>query len=168
MCIRDRCVSNLEEVAHYNTWKRLHWSNEYRKGVAIPKQGGADVIVGSMAKDIATDSDGTILTSIKSRGFDAPYGVLGRESSEFAIDDDVDNADTTLGRQTAEETETSEAVSRQLGLTATSSPSFVIGLSQLIPFLIGVQLPLFAIRDCLLYTSPSPRDRTRSRMPSSA
>ena len=25
-----------------------------------------------------------------------------------------------------------------------------------------------AIRPCLLYTSPSPRDRTRSRMPSSA
>ena len=25
-----------------------------------------------------------------------------------------------------------------------------------------------AIGDCLLYTSPSPRDRTRSRMPSSA
>ena len=25
-----------------------------------------------------------------------------------------------------------------------------------------------AIRTCLLYTSPSPRDRTRSRMPSSA
>ena len=24
------------------------------------------------------------------------------------------------------------------------------------------------IHDCLLYTSPSPRDRTRSRMPSSA
>ena len=25
-----------------------------------------------------------------------------------------------------------------------------------------------SVRDCLLYTSPSPRDRTRSRMPSSA
>ena len=25
-----------------------------------------------------------------------------------------------------------------------------------------------AVDDCLLYTSPSPRDRTRSRMPSSA
>ena len=24
------------------------------------------------------------------------------------------------------------------------------------------------VKDCLLYTSPSPRDRTRSRMPSSA
>ena len=30
-------------------------------------------------------------------------------------------------------------------------------------FLVGLQ-----IKDCLLYTSPSPRDRTRSRMPSSA
>ena len=28
--------------------------------------------------------------------------------------------------------------------------------------------PLPLVKDCLLYTSPSPRDRTRSRMPSSA
>ena len=28
--------------------------------------------------------------------------------------------------------------------------------------------PIRQWRDCLLYTSPSPRDRTRSRMPSSA
>ena len=27
---------------------------------------------------------------------------------------------------------------------------------------------MVVVRDCLLYTSPSPRDRTRSRMPSSA
>ena len=34
----------------------------------------------------------------------------------------------------------------------------------------GVQLPSGTTdnRNCLLYTSPSPRDRTRSRMPSSA
>ena len=30
------------------------------------------------------------------------------------------------------------------------------------------QLVVFPIETCLLYTSPSPRDRTRSRMPSSA
>ena len=30
------------------------------------------------------------------------------------------------------------------------------------------ELPYEEIADCLLYTSPSPRDRTRSRMPSSA
>ena len=28
--------------------------------------------------------------------------------------------------------------------------------------------PVVAANSCLLYTSPSPRDRTRSRMPSSA
>ena len=42
--------------------------------------------------------------------------------------------------------------------------------------LIREQLPLYVVANrcgvhrstCLLYTSPSPRDRTRSRMPSSA
>ena len=33
---------------------------------------------------------------------------------------------------------------------------------------IGLSKGLYAYRGCLLYTSPSPRDRTRSRMPSSA
>ena len=40
-------------------------------------------------------------------------------------------------------------------------------------FVLAIMLSLLvfageAFRDCLLYTSPSPRDRTRSRMPSSA
>ena len=30
------------------------------------------------------------------------------------------------------------------------------------------QIKRFSLKTCLLYTSPSPRDRTRSRMPSSA
>ena len=34
------------------------------------------------------------------------------------------------------------------------------------PELVQVLEPMFS--NCLLYTSPSPRDRTRSRMPSSA
>ena len=32
----------------------------------------------------------------------------------------------------------------------------------------GLELGFELFNDCLLYTSPSPRDRTRSRMPSSA
>ena len=32
----------------------------------------------------------------------------------------------------------------------------------------GIRNPLASIRSCLLYTSPSPRDRQKSRMPSSA
>ena len=33
---------------------------------------------------------------------------------------------------------------------------------------ISVSIRSYLLRACLLYTSPSPRDRTRSRMPSSA
>ena len=31
-----------------------------------------------------------------------------------------------------------------------------------------IDFAVHSLKDCLLYTSPSPRDRTRSRMPSSA
>ena len=37
-------------------------------------------------------------------------------------------------------------------------------ITDLITGYMGMELPI----NCLLYTSPSPRDRTRSRMPSSA
>ena len=47
-----------------------------------------------------------------------------------------------------------------------TSPVSVVGAEE-IKFR-GVQQVEDLINNCLLYTSPSPRDRTRSRMPSSA
>ena len=44
----------------------------------------------------------------------------------------------------------------------------ITGYILLLPFLIISVLTISKQRSCLLYTSPSPRDRTRSRMPSSA
>ena len=41
-------------------------------------------------------------------------------------------------------------------------------LIQILNVVIAVSLALLLVNVCLLYTSPSPRDRTRSRMPSSA
>ena len=38
---------------------------------------------------------------------------------------------------------------------------------KLLPYECGI-IPTEEAKGCLLYTSPSPRDRTRSRMPSSA
>ena len=43
--------------------------------------------------------------------------------------------------------------------------------AQIAAHLTNAKIPVYAFdmsQDCLLYTSPSPRDRTRSRMPSSA
>ena len=42
------------------------------------------------------------------------------------------------------------------------------GLTQSLPLKFFASGPMFRYERCLLYTSPSPRDRTRSRMPSSA
>ena len=45
----------------------------------------------------------------------------------------------------------------------------VMGMPAVIFVVLGAAaLGLAAVNICLLYTSPSPRDRTRSRMPSSA
>ena len=43
-----------------------------------------------------------------------------------------------------------------------------LGFPHNTPIADGGQIQTSAYRACLLYTSPSPRDRTRSRMPSSA
>ena len=52
-----------------------------------------------------------------------------------------------------------------LALVVLPFPAFVDGRA----YSIARQIRLLGYRgDCLLYTSPSPRDRTRSRMPSSA
>ena len=55
----------------------------------------------------------------------------------------------------AELTQETLALTRRLFLQLVRRPSTLVA---------GVLQPLI----CLLYTSPSPRDRTRSRMPSSA
>jgi len=137
--IGGKRVSDLQDLAHYTTWKRLHFSNEYRKGIAMPKQAGNDVFMGSAARTIAPAS----ATSIRARGFGTPYGTIGRPSSEYA------NHITSLpiGTQTASAADTTDRAKRFITTDPDTTPAFTIGLSQLIPFLVGVQLPLFAIRE---------------------
>jgi hypothetical protein len=79
LTIGGREISDLREVGQYNTWKRHHYSNAYKEGVAIPHQSGNDVFVGSAGIPSATNT----ATDKRARGFSAPYGVIGRESSEY-------------------------------------------------------------------------------------
>ena len=53
------------------------------------------------------------------------------------------------------------AVSAQTSATSECSGDFVSEIE-------GIQLLVGSVTTCLLYTSPSPRDRQKSRMPSSA
>jgi len=138
--IGGKRISDLQDVAHYTTWERTHWSNEYRKGVAFPKQGGNDVFVGSASKTIAANS----ADAIRSRGFSAPYGTIGRVSSDYASNA---TAIANVGQQQSALTETKDRAKRLITTDETTTPTMSIGLSQLIPFLVGVQLPLFAIRE---------------------
>ena len=55
----------------------------------------------------------------------------------------------------------------QATATALQDKELLLGVEKLKALLHSVKYPR-VIMDCLLYTSPSPRDRTRSRMPSSA
>lgn len=135
--IGGRRVSDLQDVGHWATWKRLHMSNEYKKGIVQPKQAGNDVFVGSAARNISANN----AVAIKARGFNAPYGTLGRESSEFAID-------SATGVQSAAASDVSDSPSRRITADELTTPTMSVGLGQIIPLLSGgVQLPLFAIRE---------------------
>ena len=140
LTIGGRRVSNLDEVGQYITWTRLHYSNEYKKGVIIPKQGGNDVFVGSGSNQIAPVS----ATAINARGFAPPFGLLGREGTEFGYVES-DTATGTAGTQNASALPQLTKPSQQIKGDANLCPTFMVGLSQLIPFLRGVQLPLFSI-----------------------
>tara|TARA_Y100000114_G_scaffold60327_1_gene55288 strand:+ start:6208 stop:7743 length:1536 start_codon:yes stop_codon:yes gene_type:complete len=141
--IGGRRVSDLVQVGQYSTWKRLHFSNEYKKGIVQPKQGGNDVFVGSAARVIRATND---IVTQRTRGFGMPTGTLGRESSEFAVNDFDSSA--TYGTQQADQSDVADPPKRRITRDPNTTPSFAIGLGQLIPFLSGgVQIPLFAIRE---------------------
>ena len=139
LTIGGRRVSTLERVGHYSTWKRLHWSQEYKEGIAKSKQGGDDCFYGSASRVIEAIAPPS-LTKVNARGFASPYGQLGRRSNEYAK--------TPLdGTMNATETDRQTLLSRVITSDPTTSPDMACTISQFIPFLKGVQLPLFAIRE---------------------
>ena len=139
LTIGGREISDLRDVGHFNTWKRLHYSNEYRKGVAMPHQGGNDVLVGSAGLPSATNTP----TDKRARGFSPPYGVIGRESSEYGNSSLI--SDIAYGTQVVGQVNSFDKTKRRLTTDPATTPSFLIALSQMLPVLVGFQLPLFAI-----------------------
>ena len=142
LTIGGREISDLREVGQYNTWKRHHYSNAYKEGVAIPHQSGNDVFVGSAGIPSATNT----ATDKRARGFSAPYGVIGRESSEYGSNYNIStNTFNTWGQQNTRYTFSDDKAKRLIPWEPSRSPAQLIALAQLCPVLVGLQLPLFAI-----------------------
>ena len=132
--IGGRRVANLQDVGHYLTWKRLHYSNEYREGIAKPKMGGDDVFLGSQSSQYPPA---------------APFGTIGRPSNPMAQSAGAGNA-TTSSRFILKE-------------TSETTPEWVLSLSQLIPMMRGVMLPLFAISQEVSLTIEFATDELNTR-----
>ena len=84
--------------------------------------------------------------------FDRLKKLLGRASSPASFSDEDYDRWYELKRR---------------GLEYVLGPMYEMVSHGVIPFFLGGRLDIYFF-PCLLYTSPSPRDRTRSRMPSSA
>jgi len=133
--IGGRRVATLADVGHYLTWKRLHYSNEYREGIAKPKMGGDDVFLGSASSAYPPQ---------------APYGTIGRPSNPMAQSAAAGNADTSSRYKLKE--------------TSELTPEWVLSLSQLIPMMRGVMLPLFAISQEVSLTIEFQKDELNTRI----
>jgi len=140
LTIGGKEVCDVRDVNQYINWKRHHYSNEYKKGVAMVHQAGNDVYMGSAG--LVNSVDYTAREKA-ARGFLPPYGVIGRESSEYAFVDVTAGAAFATQSNTRVNTEDKEK--RLIPYQASRTPGMLISLAQIIPLLIGVQLPLFAI-----------------------
>ena len=141
LTIGGREVSDLRSVGHFSTWRRLHYSNEYKQGVAMPHQAGNDVYVGSAGSVI--NPYVTTASAKRQRGFDNPAGTIGRESSEYANNYNVSApAFNQLGNQVPALTNQLDKPKRLIPWQPSRAPGMLIALSQLFPVLNNFQLPI--------------------------
>tara|TARA_R110000824_G_scaffold21996_1_gene81210 strand:- start:5089 stop:6594 length:1506 start_codon:yes stop_codon:yes gene_type:complete len=136
--IGGRRVSSLNEVGHYLTFRRLHYSPDYKTQVMRPKQSGNDTFFGS----------GPAALPIQPSALDGGWGSIGRPpnshtSADVAGLNSVEAKRYLLG-PTADVGTTEMLVVDADQLTC--EVSINVG-QQLIPMLRGLQLPVFAIKE---------------------
>ena len=105
--------------------------------------GLSDMLRGESIPSFGPHSEGALLEGSKTHA-KTVMESLGVPTGRFERIDEIDSIEESLDSFTPPWVIKRDVLAGGKGVTVTSS------------------------RDCLLYTSPSPRDRTRSRMPSSA
>ena len=93
----------------------------------------------------------------------------GRQAKELALIDGLGGEEEAVAWLESERDIASDRKVVDYGIAEKSRLQALLDIVGLAPNDTGIlSSGLFAVYRCLLYTSPSPRDRTRSRMPSSA
>jgi endonuclease/exonuclease/phosphatase family metal-dependent hydrolase len=103
---------------------------------------------------------------------DAIAEVISNSKADFALLQEVENGTTrSFGQNQAKELSQKSGLKYYLFFKAIdfAGGDYGIAILSRFPADSSKSIRLYALEGgCLLYTSPSPRDRTRSRMPSSA
>lgn len=136
LTIGGKEICDTQDCNHFLNWKRHHYSNEYKKGVAMPHTAGNDVYLGSAGR---VDNANFTQVQKNARGFLPPYGTIGKETSEYGI---VLNSNIQFARQNNDAITNTDKEKRLIPYEASRTPGMLIPLSALIPALVGVQLPL--------------------------
>ena len=100
-------------------------------------------------------------------GYDVDIKVVGGDKGDYDVIITVSELDITIKIEVKTATEDSNGKFQWNGLKKGIDYDYAFGLGvRPDSFDFAIQSRQYLV--CLLYTSPSPRDRTRSRMPSSA
>ena len=135
--------------------------------VADAVENGAKVLTGGKRKgNKGYFFEPTVMTNVSNEARimnEEPFGPLAPINSFSSIDEVVEESNRLNYGLAAYAYTNSAKTAQDLGQSIESGQVSInhhgLGL---------VDTPFGGVKDCLLYTSPSPRDRTRSRMPSSA
>ena len=160
---------NMTFLLPYSIMKKK-WGKKHRElarfdlvlGLLIPFILGASALIISTASQFHAKKNGYVSQGAYHQVLDAR---LKAEHSNFATFDAAKIDQLRATAAPADKTLSTMLAKRNANDLANALQPFLGNWSQLI---FGIGILAMALSTCLLYTSPSPRDRTRSRMPSSA